>query len=848
MLPAPAFRRRLVRLWLVVALPVLIAAGPSPEVKKGSKTFCPDPASVSRHGPAYKYPQDGWTVLHIEGSPYDRGYQHGHLLAREIEAYIQSLGRYRAPKSPADGWRELRNLTNALFLRRYEKEYLEEMKGIADGAAAAGAEVDGRPIDLTDVVAINAEVECSFVDEALEATANGLEAGDFRVPAEGKPRASHEEHCSAFAATGAATADGHVIIGHITMWNLYHARNFFVWLDVQPADGHRVLMQTYPGGIMSGMDYYMNDAGMVVCETTLDQTAFDPDGRPLCSRIRHALQYGDSIDAIVSHLSLDNNGLYTNEWLIADAKTDEVAMFELGTRRTRLWRSGRDEWFGGTKGFYWGCNNAKDLHVRLETVPGLEGKPANVVFHPSDRDRAWLKLFDARRGRIAADFGFEAFTTPPLCAWPSLDAKFATADMIKNLKTYAVFGPPRGRTWEPTDAERERYPDTGALVPNDWTILTATPPPVDSDAKPAAVDLAGPSESEHRRRPEGTRPPAWHGTIRPAANADLWLAAAFADFEKVVALEKALGSDKPTDSDRRRLDLALFAPTVKYLTSRARLGHDVPLPEVHPDLRSNDWYDLASGKGLLVLAALRRQMGPATFDVFMDAFGRAHAGQTATTDDFFAQAAKAHGRSLDAFRADVLGPEPLERLGLDVRDRWDSGRFWSVNAFENDLENALIVYGTLHDADAQREAAERLQALLRRRWSNITVPIKSDAELTGADRNGRHLLLIGRPATNAAAASLAASWPVRFGPASFTLDGTTYAHPASALIVAGPNPADRAHSVVLFAGLSAASTWRVVEQWPHAPAEVVLIEAGASARSLVVPVLSAGPRPVALGD
>ena len=45
------------------------------------------------------------------------------------------------------------------------------MKGIADGAAAAGAKFDSRPIDLLDVVTLNADVETNFLDNALEATA-----------------------------------------------------------------------------------------------------------------------------------------------------------------------------------------------------------------------------------------------------------------------------------------------------------------------------------------------------------------------------------------------------------------------------------------------------------------------------------------------------------------------------------------------------------------------------------------------------------------------------------------------------------------------------------------------------
>src|SRR5262245_10474355 len=128
-------------------LPLSQAADPVPP------DFQPDPLSVQRHGPAYRYPQAGWIVLHIEGEPYERGYQHGRLMAPEIAAYLRCSAALRGHKAPAEAWNNTRLLVNALFLRRYDKEYLEEMKGIADGAAAAGAKFEGRPVDLVDVVA-----------------------------------------------------------------------------------------------------------------------------------------------------------------------------------------------------------------------------------------------------------------------------------------------------------------------------------------------------------------------------------------------------------------------------------------------------------------------------------------------------------------------------------------------------------------------------------------------------------------------------------------------------------------------------------------------------------------------
>src|SRR5271163_504956 len=119
-------------------------------------SFRPDPLSVQRFGPAYRYPQAGWIVLHIEGEPYERGVQHGRLLAPEIAAHVRCIAAVQSSKSPSDGWKHVRTLVNALLLRRYDDEYLKEMKGIADGASAAGARFDGRPIDLLDVATLNA--------------------------------------------------------------------------------------------------------------------------------------------------------------------------------------------------------------------------------------------------------------------------------------------------------------------------------------------------------------------------------------------------------------------------------------------------------------------------------------------------------------------------------------------------------------------------------------------------------------------------------------------------------------------------------------------------------------------
>src|SRR5487761_446017 len=176
-------------------------------------SFTPDPASVVRSGPAYRYSRSGWIVLHVEGTPYERGYQHGDLMAREIVDYVESLAEIKSQKAPEDAWRDMRTLVNALFLRRYDAEYLEEMKGIADGAAAAGAKFHSRKLDLVDIVAVNSAIEVEFLSSGLDATATGLEGMKFREPPDVQATQEWDEHCSAFAAVGPATADGGIVFG-----------------------------------------------------------------------------------------------------------------------------------------------------------------------------------------------------------------------------------------------------------------------------------------------------------------------------------------------------------------------------------------------------------------------------------------------------------------------------------------------------------------------------------------------------------------------------------------------------------------------------------------------------------
>src|SRR5262249_15579190 len=211
-------------------------------------------------------------------------------------------------------------------------------------------------------------------------------------------------------------------------------------------------------------------------------------------------------------------------------------------------------------------------------------------------------LFQDRKGKIDAGFGKLAFTTPPLAAYHSVDAKYTTTDLARELKTWALFGPPLGRTWQPSPEDLKRFPEVRPLVSNPWTILSPTQP--SKGPGQVAVDLPEPLNSpvtqavaQEHDRPVPTVP-AWDRTPFAKGDADIWVATAFADYERLVAREHALresregkgrSNAKLSSDDRDRLAVQLFAYRSNYLAG-ARAVKEVPLAKTWRDLVQSAWY------------------------------------------------------------------------------------------------------------------------------------------------------------------------------------------------------------------------------------------------------------------
>jgi hypothetical protein len=518
-----------------------------------------------------------------------------------------------------------------------------------------------------------------------------------------------------------------------------------------------MLIQSYPGGIESGTDWYQNDAGVVLTETTIRQGPFNREGTPVAYRARKAIQYGGNIDQVVEILRTKNNGLYTNEWIIGDAKNNEIAMFELGTYKTRLYRSSKSDWFGGTEGFYWGNNNVKDLTVRLEYEPDPNGPPEHVPYVPTERDLKWQQLYREHNGKIDEQFAFLAFRTPPLVSPTTMDAKVTTADMASRMMVWAAFGKPNQREWVPTPSQKEIYAKNDGLYPSGYRMIAArSSAPESIREKPAPQSAAPPYISSDR---------LWKGWVLPASDADTWFTSGSAAYYR--------------DLQSRDLNRAVAAHWAGYRSASA--APPDPIRE----------FEIETHKGALYLDQLRREISDERFFQLMKDFFAAHTTKIVTAQSF-----------LDAAAVKFSMPQD------------PGGAMYVLSDIRHRLPTAILVYGTVTDAGANRYTAEQLQKAYLDTYESA-VPIRKDFEVTAAELSVHDVIFVGRPETNSALAA----WKEKLGLDSdsemFRIAGSPHASETEALAFAAANPLDRRHMVLILAGNNALATVRMLKAGLH---------------------------------
>lgn len=340
--------------------------------RAGSKQ---ESASDSRLAGAFRRPAEhGWTYVHLVGTPSQIGFQHGYLLAAEIEDALR-VEKLELTHDNHKDWQFFRNAAQNMMWPHIEADYREELQAITDGANAAGVKVD-----LWDIVALNGSLEWSYYVKEYDKQ-HGIKSAKAAVPG---------DHCSAFVATGSYTKDGRVVIAHNNWTGYLDGERWTIIFDIVPAKGLHFIMDGLPGVIHSADDFGINSAGIVITETTIgDFFGYDPNGIPEFVRARKAMQYSQSIDDFARIMKDGNNGGYANDWLVADTKKNEIASLELGLKNVTLERK--------TDGYFVSANFPINENLARDETKFKVGDPS---ISANARHVRWEQLMSENKGQI----------------------------------------------------------------------------------------------------------------------------------------------------------------------------------------------------------------------------------------------------------------------------------------------------------------------------------------------------------------------------------------------------------------------------------------------------------------
>lgn len=244
--------------------------------------------TVARCGEGWLEEINGYPVLHLKGTPYEIGYQHGALLSERARRNFENILSMDEGKKVELGPIEVKPtdaIKSIIAIQRpfVPQEYFEELAGLAAGSG----------IDLADVQTAN------FIPELF--------------------------HCSGFAIMNSATQDG----------TLYHGRVLDYAIDWGLQD-HAVIIVCEPD---EGIPFVnVSYAGFIGCVTGMNARSVSIgemgggglghwQGMPMALLVRHALVKSETLQqAIETFEQTPRTCQYF--YVIADGKTNEAVGME----------------------------------------------------------------------------------------------------------------------------------------------------------------------------------------------------------------------------------------------------------------------------------------------------------------------------------------------------------------------------------------------------------------------------------------------------------------------------------------------------------------------------------------
>lgn len=366
-----------------------------------------------RHGKGYLELRNSIPVLHVHGSPYERGFQHGYLLHGLIGSTV-SRGLSSASAvcakaidaSVSEGFRRLRQGMEEAR-RHIPQEFIEEIRGMSDAIT-----VRGSNFDLDDMLTWNLMYDtwCFYAHPG------------FGDPSENF--ISETIGCSSFSAWGKATRDGSMVFGkNMDNLDLPGIPEGRVLVICDPSEGFGHANITQAG--MLAIDGGMNEKGISMMTHYSGSRYETMRGCGIGILSRLILQRASSLDDAVKILASHPRCTGIN-YHVADAKAKQAVVVEANAKRLALrkpylkdclWTTNHCNCYPGWMG-YDGVNmvedqqptyGLKDISTQEAWQESLKEKD-NPNIAAAGRFKRYKVMLEERYGTIDIENGIEILT------------------------------------------------------------------------------------------------------------------------------------------------------------------------------------------------------------------------------------------------------------------------------------------------------------------------------------------------------------------------------------------------------------------------------------------------------
>jgi hypothetical protein len=235
-----------------------------------------------------RYDINGFIYISIKGTPKERGYAYGKLVAQDMKQVFKIIN-FIVYNDTGMKWDYFIYLSNKYFKDKIKNtfpEFYQEMQGFAEGSNHTIDEIIAwnNYYTLTENFWGNLpEEEKKLLNLTTLNKPSSLEGGT-------------KDRCSAFIAVGDWTEDTKIVCAHNNFSNFIDGQFAKYVIDIQPTNGNRILMLSSPGWIWSGTDFFVCSSGILGTETTIGGFISYENNIPISCRIRNAMQYGNTLD------------------------------------------------------------------------------------------------------------------------------------------------------------------------------------------------------------------------------------------------------------------------------------------------------------------------------------------------------------------------------------------------------------------------------------------------------------------------------------------------------------------------------------------------------------------------